>query len=302
MHNRSNIDLPTFYIHQDTFPYLEDRKPHIAPLEIYDFTFLHFHDFLEIGYCLEGEGVCRVGDREYTFQKGDVQIIFPFQKHLSKTNIGQKSRWYWLNINPYALMERSGFATISKIEQLMFREMALCGIFPKKDFPEITRLAYCLLRESLDFSKDSPHHLEFCASYLYQMLLHLARLSENLPKLQMERDKHVSAITPALTIITDGLQNSSIPSVQVLASACGMSISNFRKIWRKVIGLSPKDYITKSFLYKAQQLLITSDKSVTEIALETGFHDVSGFNRHFLSKTKMSPSDFRKRYKKSSPK
>ena len=300
MQKRSNSTLPTFFIQQETFPYTKERKPHIAPLEIYDFTFLHFHDFLEIGYCLEGEGICRVGDIEYSFKKGDIQIVFPFQKHLSKNKSTKSSQWYWLNINPYSLMERSGFATISRVEHLMFNEMSLCGIFSPKKYPELVRLADCLLRESLDYSLDSPHHLEFCASYLYQILIHLARLSQDLPKLKMERDKHVTAVAPALTMITDGIRNSSIPSVQSLADTCGMSISNFRKVWKKIIGISPKDYITKSFLYKAQQLLITTEKSITEIAMETGFHDVSGFNRHFLSKANMSPSDFRKRYKKSS--
>ena len=301
MQNRSAKVLPTFFIHQETFPYTTNRKPHLAPLEIYDFTFLHFHDFLEIGYCVEGSGICRVGDTEYTFQKGDVQVVFPFQKHLTKNTSGQKSRWYWLNINPYALMEVSGFATISKIEHLMYNEMSLCGIFSSMKYPELVFLVKKLLDECLEHMHPSPHHLEFCASYLYQILLHLSRLSEDMPKLEMERDKHVSALFPALEILSNGILQSSIPSVQSLADACGMSTSNFRKVWKKVIGISPKDYITKSFLYKAQQLLITTDKTITEIALETGFADVSGFNRHFLSKVQMSPSDFRNRYKKSSP-
>lgn len=298
MQNRSNNKLPVFFIRQETFPYRNQRTPHIAPLNIYDFTFLHFHDFLEIGYCVKGEGICRVGDIEYPFKKGDIQIIFPFQKHLSKNKAGHQSQWYWLNINPYALMELSGFATISKIEHLMFQEMGLCGIFPAEKYPEIAELANRFLQEALEYDATDSHHLEFCASYLYQILITLSRLSSDLPKLEMERDRNVSALFPALTIISDGIQNSSIPSVQSLSDACGMSISNFRKVWKKVIGLSPKDYITKHFLYKAEQLLLTTDKSITEISMETGFQDVSGFNRQFHSKAGMTPSEFRKRYKK----
>ena len=301
MQKRSTDSLPSFFVHQNTFPYATDRKPHIYALEIYDFTFLHFHDFLEIGFCVDGEGICRIEDAEYEFKKGDIQIIFPFQNHLSKNKTDESSRWCWLNINPYALMETTGFATISKIEHLMFHEMALCGIFSPEKYPEIVELANCLLRETLKNSMETPHHLELCASYLYQILIHLARISQEFPKLQMKRDKHVSALTPALNMITSGIQNSSIPSVHELADVCGMSVSNFRKVWTKVIGLSPKDYITKSFLYKAQQLLITTDKAITEIAMETGFSNISGFNRHFLSKCHMSPSDFRKRYKNELP-
>ena len=301
MQNRSNDNLPAFFIRQDTFPYKELRKPHIAPLEIYDFTFLHFHDFLEIGCCVEGKGICRVEDKEYAFQKGDVQIIFPFQKHLSKNLENEHSQWYWLNINPYILMEKTSLTTLSKIEHLMFKEMGLCGIFSQEEHPEIAKLVKALLHETLECSVAIPLHLEFCASYVYQILICLARLSYDLPKLEIRRDKTMTVLSPALDMITNGINTGSIPSVQTLADSCGMSISNFRKVWSKVIGLAPKDYITKQFLYKAQQLLLTTDRKITEIATETGFQDISGFNRQFLAKSGMSPSEFRKMYKKSSP-
>lgn len=298
MRNRSSDMLPVFFIQQETFPFSRERKLRRAPLEIYDFTFLHFHDFLEIGYCLEGEGICRVGDTEYPFKKGDIQVILPFQKHLSKNKNDKKSRWYWLNINPYALMERAGFGTVSKIEQLLFQEMGLCGIFSPAKYPEIASISNQLLQEVLECGTSTLHHLESCATYVYQLLIQLSRLSENLPKLEMERDRNVTILAPALILISDGIQQSSIPSVNALASACGMSVSNFRKVWRRVIGFSPKDYIIKSFLYKAEQLLISTDKTITEISMLTGFENVSGFNRQFRQKNNMSPSEFRKRYKK----
>lgn len=78
MRNRSKDNLPVFFTPYDVFSFTESERPFPAPLEIFDFTFLHFHNCLEIGYCLSGSGICRVEDREYSFQKGDVEIIFPF--------------------------------------------------------------------------------------------------------------------------------------------------------------------------------------------------------------------------------
>lgn len=296
MRNRSEHDLPAFFIAYDTFSFTGSERIFPTPLEIYDFTFLHFHDFLEIGYCVDGKGICRVEDREYFFQKGDIEIIFPFQQHLSRNHESESSQWYWLNINPYALMEDSGFAGAQKIEHMMFEEMGLCGILSPKQYPEIAGLVDGLLRETVEGLADTPYHTELCAAYVYQILICLARLSIKLPKLEIQRDRSILSLAPALDLISEGVRCGAVPSVEMLASSCGMSVSNFRRVFHRVIGLAPKDYITKSFLYKAQQLLMTTKKSILEISMETGFQDISGFNRQFLAKIRMTPSAFRKAY------
>lgn len=296
MRNRSEDGLPAFFISHDTFSFTGSERLFPVPLEIYDFTFLHFHDFLEIGYCVDGKGICRVEGREYPFRKGDIEIIFPFQQHLSRNYESECSQWYWININPYALMENSGFAGAQKIEHMMFEEMGLCGIFSPEQYPEIAGLVERLLGETAKQPADTPYHTELCASYVYQILICLARRSRELPKLDIQRDRSIFSLTPALDLISESVHSGTVPSVEMLASSCGMSVSHFRRLFHRVIGLAPKDYITKSFLYKAQQLLMTTKKSILEISMETGFQDISGFNRQFLAKTQMTPSAFRKAY------
>ena len=70
MRNRSCTDLPSYYA-PSPGAWLKNDRPY--PLEVYDITSLHFHDTLELGVCSEGQGVCRVEDREYPFCEGDVQ-------------------------------------------------------------------------------------------------------------------------------------------------------------------------------------------------------------------------------------
>lgn len=298
MRNRSKDNLPFFFTPYDVFSFTESERPFPAPLEIFDFTFLHFHNCLEIGYCLSGSGICRVEDREYSFQKGDVEIIFPFQRHLSKNCEAECSQWYWLTINPYSLMENSGFASTAKIDNMIFQEMGLCGIFSPEKYPQVTELVENLFHEIMEHDRKIPHHMELCASYVYQLLICLARLSLPLPKLEIERDRHILSLSPALDLISEGVNNGMVPSVEMLSASCGMSVSNFRRVFHNVIGFGPKDYITNCFLLRAQQLLLTTEKSIMEICLETGFGDISWFNRQFLAKTQMTPSAFRKKYKK----
>ncbi len=298
MLNRSNNDLPVFYTrHNDMI--MNSGKPIIASLEINDFTYLHFHDCLEIGYCVSGNGVCLVEDKQYVFKKGDVEIIFPFQKHLSKNSEKGSSVWYWLTFNPHLLMKKSGFSGGAKLEQAIYNEMGLCGIFSPKQYPEIVALVEQFFRELLEKDNNSMYHSELCALYVYQLLISLARISEPLPKLRIKQDKKLQTVSTALDIISQAVLKANTPSVEMLADSCNMSVSNFRKVFFEVTGLSPKNYITKCFINKAQQLLLTTDKSIWEICIESGFGDISWFNRKFLSETKMTPSAFRRKYSKS---
>ncbi|MBR5500146.1 MAG: helix-turn-helix transcriptional regulator [Clostridia bacterium] len=295
MLNRSNNSLPAFYTYHNDMM-LDPNKPMLAILDINDFTYLHFHDCFEIGYCVSGTGVCMVEDKEYAFKEGDVEIIFPFQKHLSRNGKDGSSRWYWLTFNPHTLMERSGLGGSSKLEQLMAGEMGLCGILSPEAYPEIAGLVKKIFTETLEKDNDTPYHSELRALYVYQLLIELSRRSANLPKLQIQRDRNLQSVSKALDLIASGIQNGNPPSVEDLARASNMSVSNFRKVFRKVTGLSPKDYMTHALINKAQQMLLTSQKSISEICNETGFGDQSWFNRQFLAKTQMTPSGFRKKF------
>lgn len=288
--------LSAFFRAQKPFLFTETKLLKPFPLEIYDFTYLHFHDCLEIGYCIEGEGICRVDDKEYPFKAGDVQVIFPFQKHLSRSKKDNCSLWYFLSINPYALMEQCGFTSIAKIEHIISKEMGLCGIFTPEEHPVIVESVTNILDKINTPNQATPYYTELCATYVYQLLIQLASHSQHLPKLTIEHDRNIHSVVPAIDLISESVKKGVIPSVESLANSCGMSVSHFRRVFRNIIGLAPKEYITKSLLNKAQKLLLTTDKSILEISMETGFQDISGFNRHFLSKTNMTPSEFRKTF------
>lgn len=299
MGNRSNHNLPAIYsYHGDMIA--DSNKPIILPLDVNDFTYLHFHDCLEIGYCVSGNGICMVDDQQYPFKKGDVQIVFPFQKHLSKNSGEEFSNWCWFTFNPYLVIEKSGFANIANVKQLISNEMGLCGIFTPEEYPEVVALVERFFRELLEKDEASSHHVELRALYIYELLVYLSRLSEPLPKLQIQQDRNLQALSNALALISQSIQNANTPSVEMLAAACKMSVSNFRKVFRKFVGLSPKDYITKCCINKAQQLLLTTHKSILEVCLESGFRDLSWFNHQFLEKANMTPSAYRKHFNKQS--
>lgn len=87
--------------------------------------------------------------------------------------------------------------------------------------------------------------------------------------------------------------NSSL-SVSELAHIAGMSISNFRSLFHKSLGCSPRDYILNLRLDKASVYLLESNLRISEIAPLCGFQDPLYFTRVFTKRCGVSPTQFRK--------
>lgn len=80
-----------------------------------------------------------------------------------------------------------------------------------------------------------------------------------------------------------------------LARLAGMSTSTFSRYFKKATARSVVDYINEIRLRNARQLLVSSDRSVAEIAAHSGFENLSYFNRRFVRAYGVSPGAFRKR-------
>jgi AraC-like DNA-binding protein len=84
-------------------------------------------------------------------------------------------------------------------------------------------------------------------------------------------------------------------TLEVLAEQCGFSVYHFCHEFKKAIGKSPGEYITLYRIAKAEELLLNSDMSITDIALSTGFNDANYFSRAFRKYKEDSPSAYRKK-------
>jgi len=80
---------------------------------------------------------------------------------------------------------------------------------------------------------------------------------------------------------------------QIAASAI-ISRRECLRCFQSCIGKTPFEYLMDYRLRAAEYLLRTTDRSITEIALQTGFSDSAYFSRQFKELRKMSPSQYRK--------
>ncbi len=79
-----------------------------------------------------------------------------------------------------------------------------------------------------------------------------------------------------------------------LAENSKLAPHRLARLTKRLFGMTPSQLITKTRIAAASRLLLESEKSVAEIALDCGFYDHSAFTRAFRSATGLTPSDFRK--------
>lgn len=83
--------------------------------------------------------------------------------------------------------------------------------------------------------------------------------------------------------------------VKTLAKIAGYSPYHFSRIFKMCVGESVISYASRLRLEKASFKMIIANKSIIEIALETGFETPNGFNKAFKKIFNMTPTEYKSR-------
>jgi AraC-like DNA-binding protein len=77
------------------------------------------------------------------------------------------------------------------------------------------------------------------------------------------------------------------------ATRAGLSPFHFLRLFAKVLGVTPHQYLVRSRLRQAARLLADDARSITDVAFDVGFADLSNFVRTFHRAAGVSPRRFR---------
>ena len=77
------------------------------------------------------------------------------------------------------------------------------------------------------------------------------------------------------------------------AAQAGISPFHFLRLFSNVLGVTPHQYLVRSRLRHAARLLADDERSITDIAYDVGFGDLSNFVRTFHRAAGVSPRRFR---------
>ncbi|MEX0291055.1 MAG: helix-turn-helix transcriptional regulator [Flavobacteriaceae bacterium] len=82
-------------------------------------------------------------------------------------------------------------------------------------------------------------------------------------------------------------------SIEELSQLCNMSLSSFKRHFKKIYSTTPNEYIFDKRLENSKKLLATSEQSIDDIALLSGFKTTAHFSRKFKEKYSMPPSHYK---------
>ncbi|RMD75602.1 MAG: AraC family transcriptional regulator [Lentisphaerae bacterium] len=254
-------------------PYLQADRPIEA---------LHYHDYPEIGYCWQGDGIFIAGSRVYAYQKGDFCLIPPGIEHLARSREGTTSRWSFYYFSPEKLL---GDDALSLAPLSRYADPAFDAIQPAS-----VESIFRRLEEEL--SSRPPLWRLAIKNTVLTLLIDCQR---RFPTLQPQAQRNLSPvqrIAPALQHMLDHYSRK-LP-VAELARRCHLSPVQFRRIFRQATGTSPHHYLSQLRVRQAiQRIRHAPAATLEEIAAEVGFDSSTTLYRQIVKHTGQPPSAFR---------
>ena len=114
----------------------------------------------------------------------------------------------------------------------------------------------------------------------------------------METDDLVIRMDPVVRKVSEFIHINIHKKItdQMMAEDAEMTIHALRKRFKRLTGMTPKEYIIYLRLERGKKMLVKSDVSITDIAIECGFNSMSYFGRQFKKRYNIGPKEYRKTY------
>lgn len=252
-------------------------------------TFLHYHEYLEIGLCYEGSGVFIIGDTVFSYNAGAVILIPPFLKHLAQSLPGTQSVWRFVTIH-YELLKKQDLMLMNLPKNFFVEGDLFGGLVERAQAEKIFSQVSVLMENLADQNHLSKRRF---ALHLIDFLL---LWSEHfLYKKQKKSLKNGAYERIQKAIEKIGQSYAERLTIGGLASICNLSISQFRRVFADALGKSPQEYINEVRLEMALLSIKNTRQSILAISLACGFTTLSSFNRLFQKHYKCSPRQVRKK-------
>lgn len=270
--------------------YIADRKKK-------EFTYpIHNHEIYELNFVEHASGVRRiVGDSSEIIGEYDLVLITsPNLEHVweqntcTSDNIHEITIQFDINMNEDNLFGRTPFHSMRKMMDRAKKGLA----FPMEAIMQV----YSKI-ETLSTIKDGFYAVIRFLEILHELSLQPGARelsSSSFAKVVVEDDSR--RILKVKNYISKNFMDEI--RLPVLAQIAGMSDSAFSRFFKLHTGRNLSEYIIDIRLGHASRLLVDTTQSISEIGFDSGFNNLSNFNRIFKKKKGCSPSEFRENYRK----
>lgn len=254
---------------------------------------MHFHNYLEIGYCYYGEGRMVLGNRECSY-KGKMFTVIPRNfPHCTRSRSKTVSRWEYLFIDVESFLRRQYKDRPSMVDRILNRVESKAFISTFEQNRKMSGLIGCIIEE---MRSRREFYKESVTGYLLSLLMEISRTAQadgmDQQSFQKEEDQGEERVMKAMEYIAEHYREEI--RVSSLAEMCHVSETHFRRIFEKITHTTPVEYVNMIRIQNACILLTETSDSVEQIREKVGFPTASTFNRNFKKLVKMSPGEWRR--------
>lgn len=287
LYTLSDKIMPAYYRDYYHGDYTQVRRD-TSPLTTNPITALHYHKCLELGICVRGSGTTYVDNRIYAYSEGDLQVVPAGIPHLSMGNKEDRGTWCWISLEPMRIFRDSGMQGLDALQ--VMSENSYSGVFHPWEYPQLAEILYQFQNMELDDGEYSKLSILFLTG---QLILECARIG-NADGVDQTMTAGSAKVMPAVRYIRTHYNDAEAMREEKVAAACDMSCSHLRAVFKRETGLTVRDFVIQTRLVAAAYLLKKTDRNIMDIAMESGFGQISCFNRSFSKYFGQTPSSFRK--------
>lgn len=228
---------------------------------------MHCHDFYEIEYILSGSGDYILDGRHINIKPNMIFFMSPINFHSVYPN----------NVRLINIMFDGNICNQSFLLHLTEKAEALALELSGSD----KNIVEAVLKELIE----NITNYDYSVALLNCVLAKLAGAYSGC-------SSAISASQKASLYILNNFRNNI--TLHTIASYVGFSPTYFSEIFKTETGRSFKEYLSSLRLEYARNLVMFSDKSITQICTESGFNDYANFIRKFKLRFGESPGKYRR--------
>ncbi len=256
----------------------------------------HYHNNFEISFITEGSGKRIVGDSIEEFQPGDLVFIGPNLPHvwiadketrmLSKRTMEMVFLQFNLNVISDQLLSLPEFSNVKRALVLSERGIHIIG-------DTLNEVSEIMLQ--LPYLKSFDRMLHF-----FMLMDIIGKSNSNIQLASKEYLKlRFTTGNKRIAAIHEFLMNNYRDEVDLkrLAELVNMAEGSLCRFFKMNMGITIFEYLNKIKSEFACKLLMDHDLSIMEVCFDSGFNNISHFNKQFKKITGMPPSEYRKRFK-----
>lgn len=234
-------------------------------------------------FVMSGGGSVVSSDKSYPMRRGTLCFI------------GKRKYHYTFPDLPEQYIRSKLFISSDELERvarLLSSQPELCGMLCDNQMTVVT-LSEKNIKKAEEIFKElyeSPDESVCFQAKIYASVLELVSLLAQSPN--EKTPTHFDNIQAAVEYINLHITEDII--IDRICDASFMSKYYLCRLFKKKMGLTIMEYVLKTRITMAKEMLLSSDLSVTEISESCGFSSISYFSRVFKAETGMTPLQYKK--------